>query len=83
MDDFYPGFGEFKTNFYQVDVGLESKKFSIRCGSLPDVLMYSLSMGGTEGFIGNEIMKNRVVGYFPKKDQIIISWYYGINLKNK
>jgi len=32
-----------------------------------------LSMAGTSGIIGNEIMKNRVIGYFPNNNQIIIS----------
>ncbi len=73
MTDFYPGFGEFETKVYSIDIELENKPFNIRCGVLPDKLEMALSMGGTEGIIGNEIMKNRVVGYFPKKDQIMIS----------
>ena len=73
VKDFYPGFGEFETKVYSIDIELEGKPFNIRCGVLPNALEMALSMGGTEGIIGNEIMKNRVVGYFPKKDQIVIS----------
>ncbi len=73
MEDFYPGFGEFKTNVYLVNMTLGNKKFSIRCGILPSMLQMSLSMGGTEGILGNELLKDRVVGHFPKKGQIVIS----------
>ena len=73
MKDFYPGFGEFETKVYSIDIELEDKPFNIRCGVLPNQLEMALSMGGTEGIIGNEIMKNRVVGYFPKKDQLVVS----------
>jgi hypothetical protein len=73
VKDFYPGFGKFETKVYSINIELEGKPFNIRCGVLPKMLEMSLSMGGTEGIIGNEIIKNRIVGYFPKKDQIIIS----------
>ena len=73
MEDFYPGFGEFKTDVYLVNMTLGNEEFSIRCGALPDMLQMSLSMGGTEGILGNELLKDRVVGYFPKKDELVIS----------
>ena len=73
MNDFYPGFGEFQTNVYIVNMASGNEKFSIRCGVLPSMLAMSLSMGGTEGIIGNELLKDRVVGYFPKKSQLVIS----------
>jgi len=73
MEDFYPGFGEFKTNVYLVNMTLGNEEFSIRCGVLPSMLAMSLSMGGTEGILGNELLKDRVVGYFPKKGQLVIS----------
>jgi hypothetical protein len=72
MEDFYPGFGEFKTNVYLVNMTLGNEEFSIRCGVLPSMLAMSLSMGGTEGILGNEFLKNKVVGYFPKKGQLVI-----------
>ncbi|SFV77428.1 hypothetical protein MNB_SUP05-10-382 [hydrothermal vent metagenome] len=73
MNDFYPGFGEFQTNVYIANMALGNEEFSIRCGVLPSMLALSLSMGGTEGIIGNELLKDRVVGYFPKKGQLVIS----------
>jgi len=56
--DFYPGFGDFETNIYQLPLDLfnQLKKFDF--GVLPKSLELSLSMGGTNGIIGNNILIN-------------------------
>ena len=73
MHDFYPGIGRFETNIYPLNVDIGGKGFAIKFGVLPGELKAMLSMAGTSGIIGNEIMKNRVIGYFPNNNQIIIS----------
>ncbi len=73
MEDFYPGFGKFKTDVYLVNMILGDEEFPMRCGVLPSVLQMSLSMGNTEGILGNELLKDTAVGYFPKKNQLVIS----------
>jgi hypothetical protein len=62
ITDFYPGFGRFQTETYQVDISLGGVDFTIRCGSLPGLLGMTLEMADTQGIIGNQIMSNRVVG---------------------
>ena len=71
MDDFYPGIGEFQTETYMVDALLGTQQLTLRCGSLPELLGMTLMMAGSEGIIGNEVMVDRVVGYFPKQKQLV------------
>jgi len=54
--DFYPGFGDFETNIFQIQSELfyQSKKHDF--GVLPKSLESSLSIGGTNGIIGNNIL---------------------------
>ena len=68
VTDFYPGVGQFQTDTHQVQVGLGDCAFTLRCGTLPGLLGATLMMAGTSGIIGNQIMGNRVIGYFPRRN---------------
>ena len=56
--DFYPGFGDFETSIFQIQAELfyQLKKYDF--GVLPESLESSLSIGGTSGIIGNNILLN-------------------------
>ena len=71
VNDFYPGVGQFQTETYMVDISIGTKSQQLRCGSLPELLGMTLMMAGTEGIIGNEILRNSVAGYFPKQKQLV------------
>jgi hypothetical protein len=73
MKDFYPVFGEFTTETYLVDVALNHRFHTLRCGSLPDILGAMVQMGNSSGIIGNEIMLNRQIGYFPRRLEMVIA----------
>ena len=45
VEDFYPGFGPFETETYSVEVTLDNVQFSLRCGTLPQLLGMTLMMG--------------------------------------
>ncbi|HLS48272.1 MAG TPA: hypothetical protein VK012_07110 [Gemmatimonadales bacterium] len=70
--DFYPGFGEFETETHSVTIGLGGTDHTLRCGSLPQLLSMTLSLASTAGIIGNELLKERVTGYFPRRRQLVI-----------
>ncbi len=70
--DFYPGIGQFQTDTHQVQVGLGDCAFTLRCGTLPDLLGATLMIAGTSGIIGNQIMENRVIGYFPRRNVLCL-----------
>ena len=72
MTDFFPGFGTFDTETYLVDMGLGCLQFSLRCGTLPLMLGMTLMMGGTEGVLGNDIFRDKKVGYFPRRRLLVI-----------
>ncbi len=67
ISDFYPGFGSFETETYQVGVALGSAPFVLRCGSLPGLLGATLMMAGTSGIVGNEVLESQIVLYAPRR----------------
>jgi len=73
VTDFYPGFGEFETETYMVDTQIGAMQHKLLYGSLPDLLGMTLMMAGTEGIIGNRVLDNRIVGYFPKHKKLVFA----------
>jgi len=71
--DVHPGFGRFETETYAVDLVVGTIPFTLRCGVLPGLLGMTLTMARTEGIIGNDILLDRVVGYFPKRHQLVLA----------
>lgn len=67
VTDFYPGAGQFQTDTHDVPVSLGGVAFTLRCGTLPSLLGMTLMMASTEGIVGNAILSNRSVGYFPRR----------------
>lgn len=72
ITDFYPGFGQFQTETHLVDLILEEARYTLRCGALPGLLGMTLLMANTEGIIGNEILLNHTVGFFPRRQQLVL-----------
>jgi hypothetical protein len=70
--DVYPGYGEFATDTYRVDVSIGSHQYQLKCGSLPGLLGMTLAMAGVDGIIGNEIMHNHVIEYSPRNGELVI-----------
>tara|TARA_B100000945_G_C20402825_1_gene608307 strand:- start:997 stop:1674 length:678 start_codon:yes stop_codon:yes gene_type:complete len=56
--DFYPGFGDFETSIFQIQAELFYQLKKHDFGVLPESLESSLSVGGTNGIIGNNILLN-------------------------
>jgi hypothetical protein len=71
MTDYYPGFGQFQTDTHNVEFLIGGNSFFLRCGRLPDLLGMTLMMADTEGIIGNQIIQERVVGYFPRRKALV------------
>ena len=72
LTDFYPGFGQFETETYEVPTLLSNVCFDLRYGTLPGILGMTLAMGGTQGILGNEILLGRTVGYFPRRNLLCL-----------
>jgi len=72
VTDFYPGVGQFQTDTHDVPVSLGGVAFTLRCGTLPGLLGMTLRMAGTKGIVGNAILSNRSVGYFPRRRTMIL-----------
>lgn len=72
VTDFYPGVGQFETDTYEVPVSLRGVTFILQCGSLPGLLGTTLMMAEAKGIIGNAILRNRTVGYFPRRRTMVL-----------
>jgi hypothetical protein len=72
ITDFYPGFGQFTTPTYDVPVSLGGVGFTLRCGTLPGLLGETLSLASTQGIISNAILRDRTVGYFPRRSTMVL-----------
>ncbi|MBU1086894.1 MAG: hypothetical protein KKD05_05175 [Candidatus Omnitrophica bacterium] len=73
FDDFHPSIGEFQVQTYRVALQLGSVTHIVQCGSLPDVLGNMINFAGAEGVIGNEIIKDRKIGYLPRRGEIVLA----------
>ena len=67
VSDFYPGVGQFETDTFMVPFVLGEGAFSLRCGQLPDLLGMTLQMASVQGIVGHAILRDRTVGYFPRR----------------
>ena len=72
IEDFYPGFGEFRSATHTVELELGLAVYQLRCGTLPGLLGMTLMMAGVEGIVGNEILRGRGCGYFPRRGTLEI-----------
>jgi hypothetical protein len=72
VTDFYPGVGRFDTQTLSVPVMIGGVSLPLRCGRLPELLGLTLMMAGTRGIVGNEILMERRVGYFPRRRGMVV-----------
>lgn len=72
VTDFYPGVGQFETDTHEVPVTLGGVAFALRCGSLPGLLGATLMMAGTQGIVGNQVLTDRIVGFFPRRGMLCL-----------
>lgn len=72
VTDFYPGVGQFQTDTYEVPFTIGSISFALQCGSLPSILGATLMMADTQGIVGNQVLIDRIVGFFPKRGMLCL-----------
>lgn len=72
LHDFFPTVGEFSSETYRFSIALSGFSPIVRFGKLPGLMGMSLGMAGVLGILGNELMRNQVTGYFPRRKQLIL-----------
>ena len=72
ITDFYPGYGQFETETHMLEAKIGEQAMTLRCGDLPKMLAAGLVMGGAKGIVGNAILPGRVIGYFPRRGQLVL-----------
>lgn len=70
--DFYPGVGAFATETFTVDFEVGGLPFPLRTGSLPGLLALTLPLGRCAGILGNALLADRAVGYFPRRRRLVL-----------
>jgi len=72
LKDFFPAIGEFTTQTYRFPIRLKGFSPIVRCGKLPSLMGMSLSMANVTGILGNGLMRSRVTGYSPRRNQLTL-----------
>jgi hypothetical protein len=72
VDDFFPMGGNFTTETYRFPIVLSGFSPVVRFGKLPGLMGMSLGMAGVSGILGNELMRGRITGYFPRRSLLIL-----------
>ncbi len=57
-EDFYPGFGNFETECFEIPTSCGDKNFIVKYGKLPTLLQRTLELGKTDGIIGFDFFNN-------------------------
>ena len=69
-DDFYPGFGPFRTPLYDVQIVFGSELIQVRAGNLPPQLQTMLRVMTADGILGNAIMRSHEVIFAPRRKRL-------------
>jgi hypothetical protein len=72
LEDFFPLGGAFRTQTKHIKIGLNGLSRTLRCGKLPGTMGMSLSTAKVSGILGNEIMRNRVTAFYPRRRQLVL-----------
>ena len=72
MQDFWLPIGSFTTETYHAQTRLDASQRVIKYGRPPLQLEQTLKGYKTSGIIGNEVMRGRITGYFPRRHQLIL-----------
>jgi len=70
-EDFYPSFGKFKLDLFEVSMIIGDVQRKITCGKLPSSLQ-GLFMQNTSGIIGTEFLKDLIIGFSWKEEKIYL-----------
>ena len=72
VNDFYPGIGQFMVDTHHVPMAIGQIALTAACGRLPGLLAMSLSLAGADAVLGNVLLANRPIGYFPRRKLLVI-----------
>jgi len=73
FEDFHFTAGCYQTETYNVPMMLGDMPFVLRCGdTLPEPIVATLATASVAGIIGNDVLKNRIVGYFPRRSSFVV-----------
>ncbi len=72
VTDFFPDSDDFETETYNVAMSLGGVHVTLRCGVLPEAIASTLAMAKAQGIIGNQLLLDRRVGFFPRQGALML-----------
>ncbi len=72
VTDFFPDSDDFVTETYNVAMSLGGVHVTLRCGVLPEAQAVALEMAKAQGIIGNQLLLERRVGFFPRQGALVL-----------
>jgi len=75
VPDFYPGFGPFETDQYEIPVDLANQTRGLRFGRLPEALESGVRALGVDGILGTEILMLANVTLSVTSREVQIRWH--------
>ncbi len=69
-EDFYPGFGPFRTPLFDVQIALGAELILIRAGNLPTQLQTMLRAATADGILGSAVMRSHEVLFAPRRKSL-------------
>lgn len=73
--DFYPGYGEFDTSIYSIEMSLGEEGLITTCGVLPPPLEFALRVTGIDGILGMDVLDHFKIHLVLKENRIYFERY--------
>lgn len=70
--DFFPGFGEFKTDVYKVPLKIAGLHLELSVGTLPDILQMTLTQAKAAGIIGSALYDEFAVCLSAARSALVV-----------
>lgn len=72
IEDFFPGTGKFTSDTHILPTALNGVTHSLRYGQLPGMMGMAIRLAGSNGILGNDVIRGRVTGYFPRRNLLLL-----------
>ena len=72
IEDFFPGTGQFTSDTHILPTSLNGITHSLRYGQLAGMMGMAIRLAGASGILGNDVIRDRVTGYFPRRSLLML-----------
>jgi hypothetical protein len=73
VNDFMPMFGAFTAATVHAPMLVSGRAFTLRFGAAPQLVQLALTMTGSSGIVGAELLQSCAVGYAPRRSELVLA----------